>query len=79
MGALLGGAALGLSFLGACQQQELFPGMESPTQIQRNSMGWPAPSYINLDEGDNEDPSVDTPDYPYPSQPWYAQPGYLQG
>lgn len=75
---LLGASALVL--LGACQpQKELFPGMEAPTQIQSDAMGWPAPQQMNLDEGDNQDPSFDSPGYPYGSQPWYAQPGYLQG
>lgn len=53
--------------------------MEAPTQVQSQSMGWPAPSYINVEQGDNQDPSFDQPGYPYPSGPWYTQPGYLQG
>jgi len=65
--------------VGACQQKELFPGMEAPTQQQSNAMGWPAPHYINIEQGDNQDPSVDTMSYPYSSSPWYMQPGYLQG
>lgn len=77
-GAFAGAALLAAGGLAACQP-ELFPGMEAPTQLQQESMGWPAPSYINLEEGDNQDPSVDTPNYPYPSEPWYMQPGYLQG
>jgi len=69
----------GAALLGSCQQQELFPGMEAPTQIQSQSMGWPAPRYINVEEGDNQDPSFDTQNFPYSTQPWYAEPGYLQG
>lgn len=68
-----------LTLLGACQQQELFPGMEAPTQVQSQQMGWPRPTYLNIEQGDNQDPTFDNPSYPYNSQPWYAQPGYLQG
>ena len=41
--------------------------------------------FSHLEEGDNEDPMMDDPTYPYPSldgggaAPWYAQPGYMQG
>ncbi len=64
----------------ACQPQgPLFPGMEAPTQAQAQSMGWPAPQYFDLDEGDNQDPSVDNAAYPYDGSNWYLQPGYLQG
>ncbi|MFO0895669.1 MAG: hypothetical protein U0574_12030 [Phycisphaerales bacterium] len=79
-----GTAGLMVLMAGACQPQ-LFPGDESPTQLQRSAMGFPAPQEFNLEEGDNEDPMMDDPTYPYPSldgggaAPWYAQPGYMQG
>lgn len=63
----------------ACQQKELFPDMIAPTTAQADSMGWPAPRYFGVEEGDNQDPMADTPTYPYAGSDWYAQPGYLQG
>lgn len=75
--ACFGASALSLA---ACTQPELFPGDVAPTQAQSNAMGWPAPHYINVDDGDNEDPSVDMANYPYAGgTPWYLQPGYLGG
>lgn len=76
----LASAPLGALLLcGACQQKELFPDMVAPTTAQADAMGWPAPRYFGVEEGDNQDPMVDTPGYPYAGQDWYAQPGYLQG
>ncbi|MBM4112370.1 MAG: hypothetical protein FJ253_03195 [Phycisphaerae bacterium] len=73
-------AVVGASLVGAaCQQKQLFPDMVAPTTAQQDAMGWPAPRYFGVEEGDNQDPMVDTPNYPYGGSDWYAQPGYLQG
>jgi len=65
--------------LAACQQQELFPDMVAPTTAQSEAMGWPAPQYINIGQGDSDDPSIDNANYPYGGSNWFMQPGYLQG
>lgn len=65
--------------LSACQPQgPLFPDMVAPTTAQADAMGWPAPRYINIGQGDNQDPTVGNPNYPYGGD-WFMQPGYMQG
>ena len=36
-------------------------------------------TYYDLDDGDNEDPNVDSGDYPEMSEPWWNSPGYIGG
>ncbi len=66
----------------ACQSQpSLWHGDKSPTQYQTRQMdkGGQPVTYYDLDDGDNEDPNVDSGDYPEMSQPWWNSPGYIGG
>ena len=86
--AMLGAAALLPIALCGCQKQ-LFPNSMSPTQLQQRQMDGDGSQswyqnksslyYYDLDDGDNEDPSVDQGAYPSMSEPWWNSPGYIGG
>ena len=69
-----------LAALSGCGKQ-LFPDDMSPTQMQERQFngGGENWTYYNMEEGDNEDPSVDNANYPDMGQPWWDAPGYSQG
>jgi len=66
--------------LPGCQKQ-LFPDSMSPKQLQQQhyNAGTETLPYYDLDDGDNEDPSVDQGAYPNMSEPWWNAPGYIGG
>ena len=73
---------LSLGILCGCQSQpSLWQGDESPTQYQTQQMdrGGQPVTYYDLDDGDNEDPTVDQGRYPEMSEPWWNSPGYIGG
>ena len=73
-------AASALMALSACEKP-LFPGDMAPTQLQERQFngGGQSWNYYDMEEGDNEDPCVDSANYPNMSQPWWNAPGYAQG
>lgn len=85
---MIASMALALITLCGCQKQ-LFPNSMSPTQLQQRQMdgdgsqSWNQNKsslyYYDLDDGDNEDPSVDQGAYPSMSEPWWNSPGYIGG
>jgi len=73
-------AVAAVAALVGCEKQ-LFPSDMSPTQLQQRQMngGGETWNYYDMEEGDNEDPSVDSANYPNMTQPWWNAPGYAQG